>query len=350
MTSTAAAALGAVRDRFRAALQDSLDGGGEAALLRAYDLGRQSMAEGLGILDLAAIQQEALAEALAAEAAPEERARVVVALGSLFAECLSPFEMAQRGIQETLETVTDLRRRYESERELGLLKSRLVSLTSHDVANALSVIQCALVFLREAEGKESWDGRDHAYQLLKRNVRSLCSTAGALFSMGRLQGGRLKLYLRRTDLRALLRDNLACLEGPIRRKKLRVCAWLGREPRLVRADKEAAAFALSILLTGVVESSPERSRIEVRLSPEGPTGDRVLVSILGSGARRGARPAGPSEEAFAAGRTFAKTILRAHGSPLRVQRLPGPGRRFSFFLPAWKEPPETRRAPSERGL
>lgn len=341
-----AAALGAVRERYRAALQDSLDGGGEAALLRAYDLGRQAMAEGLGILDLAAIQQEALAEALAAGTAREERARVVVALGNLFAECLSPYDMAQRGFQETLETVTDLRRRYESERELGLLKSRLVSLTSHDVANALSVIQCALVFLREAEGKDSWDGREHAYQLLKRNVRSLCSTAGALFSMGRLQGGRLKLYLRKVDLSALLRESVECLEGAVRRRKLRVSVWLGREPSLVRADREAVSFALSILLTGAVESSPDRGRIEVRLSKEGPTGERVLVAIQGSGTHPPRHATDAADEAFAAGRTFAKSILKAHGSPLRVQRLVGVGSRFSFFLPAWREPPRPNRTPA----
>ncbi len=92
---------------YAAAMQDYLAGSGEKALRKAYELGRQALARGLGALDvLAAYQRCALQTGGVVEAARPEFVRSV----SFLAESLSPFEMILRGYQETNES---LRRRLD---------------------------------------------------------------------------------------------------------------------------------------------------------------------------------------------------------------------------------------------
>jgi signal transduction histidine kinase len=89
-----------LRKQLLACLDDYLGQTGEAALSRAYELGRQALAQKLGVLELAALQQQTLLEVLARDRAPEEFRRMVEAAQTIFAECLSPFEMTHRAYEE----------------------------------------------------------------------------------------------------------------------------------------------------------------------------------------------------------------------------------------------------------
>ena len=94
------------RDAFRAAyagaLRAYLDEPREAALGVAYQLGRDAVGARLGVLDLAAMHNDALLEAVRGRAGLEV-VRVVAAAGEFFLESLSAFEMVQRGFHEVRE-------------------------------------------------------------------------------------------------------------------------------------------------------------------------------------------------------------------------------------------------------
>jgi signal transduction histidine kinase len=86
--------------QYAAALQEYLAGGGEGVLRRAYELGRQALADGLGVLEMAVLLHRALRTVRPRGRTPEERAEMAAAMEEFFLECLSPFEMAHRGVQE----------------------------------------------------------------------------------------------------------------------------------------------------------------------------------------------------------------------------------------------------------
>src|SRR5580765_4499608 len=86
------------RDEFARALEEHLTGGEEAVLLSAYELGRRALESGLGVLDVAGLVHEAMRTACAH--GKNDALQVVKAAESLLLECLSPFEMAYRGVQE----------------------------------------------------------------------------------------------------------------------------------------------------------------------------------------------------------------------------------------------------------
>lgn len=79
------------------ALRDYLDGGGERALRAACELGREALESGLGVLDLTAMLQRALAQVEQGNGRhPRLREQVV----PFVLECYSPYELAHRGARQ----------------------------------------------------------------------------------------------------------------------------------------------------------------------------------------------------------------------------------------------------------
>lgn len=103
-------------EHYRSALQDYVRGGGEAALERAYELGRRAIADGLGILEMAMVHEEALKRLLVSTREPEGGTDGVKA-AQFFAESLSPFEMAHRGFREANTKLRSLSEHLQSVRE-----------------------------------------------------------------------------------------------------------------------------------------------------------------------------------------------------------------------------------------
>lgn len=94
-------------------LRDRLGGEGERALQRAYHLGRDALASGLGLLDLSAAHQDALGAVLGEGDAASERARR--AAKEVLAEGLAPFEMTHLGHVEAVAALRRINEALEAE-------------------------------------------------------------------------------------------------------------------------------------------------------------------------------------------------------------------------------------------
>lgn len=100
-------------DEYLMAFQDYLEGAGEAALQRAYELGRQAMDEGAGILDMAAIHQQVLNKALLGAESAADAASVAKAAAAFSAESLSPFEITHRSFKAAYSALKVSEERYQ---------------------------------------------------------------------------------------------------------------------------------------------------------------------------------------------------------------------------------------------
>ncbi|MCI0567371.1 MAG: PAS domain S-box protein, partial [Acidobacteria bacterium] len=112
-----------------AALHQYLAHREEAALQRAYELGRRALAEGVGVLEMIELQHRTLASVLLDQHAPEETAGTVAASTDLFSESLVPFEMTYRGFRESVRKLAHLSETLEEQvaertAELRLMKEK----------------------------------------------------------------------------------------------------------------------------------------------------------------------------------------------------------------------------------
>jgi len=103
-----------LRDQYTRTLQDYLAEAGETNLHHAYELGRQALAEGLGILEIASMHHHALATVAGSIRTPEEMRNISKSAENFFAEALSPFEMAHRGFREANLALRHSEERYRS--------------------------------------------------------------------------------------------------------------------------------------------------------------------------------------------------------------------------------------------
>src|SRR5256886_4009791 len=101
-------------EEYARALESYLGGRGEAALQEAYDLGRKTLAKGLGVLDIATIQHRALLKCLVRARTVKEGARTLRTANKLFVESLLPFEMSHRRIQDVNTALRESEQRYRN--------------------------------------------------------------------------------------------------------------------------------------------------------------------------------------------------------------------------------------------
>jgi signal transduction histidine kinase len=92
--------LGRVEKRYVLALEQYLSGREEIALLRAYELGRAALGDGLGVLEMATVHARAVAAVLNRQRTDEERVRLLEVQINFFVEALSPFEITHRAFRE----------------------------------------------------------------------------------------------------------------------------------------------------------------------------------------------------------------------------------------------------------
>lgn len=100
---------------YRSALSEYATRSGEAALRRAYELGRKAMTDGKSLVEIVAIHHAAL-QGIVREAQKEKRhGELLRASAEFLAESLSPYEMAHRGFQDAVKALRQFNETLEEE-------------------------------------------------------------------------------------------------------------------------------------------------------------------------------------------------------------------------------------------
>jgi len=102
-------------EEYVANLEEYLTGAGEASLKRAYELGRAALADGVGVLEMAALYHEAMVMVMREDIRTDAGAQRIIAAEAFFIESLSPFEMTHRAFRESNAALRLLNERLEEE-------------------------------------------------------------------------------------------------------------------------------------------------------------------------------------------------------------------------------------------
>jgi signal transduction histidine kinase len=221
-------------------LQDYLAEGGEGSMARGYEFARQAMADGCGVLEMAAVHHQALVRLSGDQ---------VVKAGEFFAECLSPFEMSHRGAQDGARALRHLNELLEAE-----LKK--VAHAVHDEAGQLlASVHIALADVADELPPSLYGRFDNIKNLLRQIETELRNLSH--------------------ELRPTVLDNLGLFaaleflgERVSRRTGLRISVNGEAEPRLPAAVETALYRIVQEALNNIVKHAQAQSvQVQLRRTP-----------------------------------------------------------------------------------
>ncbi|PYU82091.1 MAG: hypothetical protein DMG50_13240 [Acidobacteria bacterium] len=119
-------------EEYRSAFGEYTRSGGEAALGRAYELGRRAITEKKSFMEIAFMHHQAIYGMLAEAQGAAQHQELLKAAGDFLAEMLSPYEMAHRGVQDAIAALRHLNETLEEE-------IKRIAYAVHDEAGQLLV-------------------------------------------------------------------------------------------------------------------------------------------------------------------------------------------------------------------
>jgi signal transduction histidine kinase len=229
-------------------------------------------------------------------------------------------------------------------------KSRLLTLTAHELGTPLHILLNVMALLHDAElpaAARGWiDAGARAVEWLARGVAQMRDAA-------RLREQRFPLRMQAVELTPLLGAAVAETCAAARGRALDIALEPCVERLAVRGDPHWLRQALDGLLSNAVRFTPDGGRVRVRARPDG-TAVEIAVADTGIGIAPGDLVEafepfsstggdlllhGSGRMAFGArglglGLAMVKGIVEAHGGTVRAESTPGAGSRFTLRLPA----------------
>jgi light-regulated signal transduction histidine kinase (bacteriophytochrome) len=250
------------------ALGDFLVRFDETARLAAYELGRQALAEGVALLDVITIHHLALNSFIAHAHGKVNRVWLSRA-GEFLGECLSPFEMSQRGYQEANQGLRRMNEVLREKNEEISRANRELEAFSYSVAHDLraplrSIDGFSRILLRDNAAQLDESGREYL-SLVRESAQRMGHLLEDMLNLARYS--RAELHLQPVDLAAMARETM----GRIRQEQPeRSVDFVVPDTLPARGDAGLLAAVLENLLANAWKYSRPRetARIEFGWSPQ----------------------------------------------------------------------------------
>lgn len=177
------------------------------------------------------------------------------------------------------ERTLELTHALEKEKELNEMKSRFVSIASHEFRTPLSAILSSTSLIEHYIKPEQEEKRKKHIDRIKSSVRNLTSILDDFLSLEKLEQGKVEAHSSEFNLKEFIDDAIEEMEGMSRRKNQKVnFRFKGEEE--IHQDKKILRNVLLNLLSNAVKYSPEGK--EIHVSAEVIDGN-VILSVRDEG-------------------------------------------------------------------
>lgn len=166
------------------------------------------------------------------------------------------------------ERTLELTHALEKEKELNEMKSRFVSIASHEFRTPLSAILSSTSLVEHYVNPEQEEKRKKHIDRIKSSVRNLTSILDDFLSLEKLEQGKVEAHSTEFNLKEFIEDAIEEMEGMSKRKHQKFnYNYTGTEE--VYQDKKILRNVLLNLLSNAVKYSPEGKEIHVSAEVKG---------------------------------------------------------------------------------
>jgi two-component system, LuxR family, sensor kinase FixL len=254
---------------------------------------------------------------------------------------LKGFAKITRDITHQKKAQEDIQVTLRREKELNELKSRFVTLASHEFKTPLSVILSSVSLIEKYPETDMQDKRLKHIHRIKSNVNNLKQILNDFLSLEKLEGGMVSNSPVEADLIPFTREVIQDMEESFKEGQ-QVHLHTEGTPRTILVDTHLLHNVFNNLLSNAVKYSPSGSSIDCSLIYH-PTTVDIIFKDQGIGI-----PAEEQERLFerffratnttgisgtGLGLSIVKRYLDLMGSKIRLTSLPGQGSTFTVSLP-----------------
>jgi len=181
-------------------------------------------------------------------------------------------------ISERKKADAELRLALEREKELGELKSRFVSMASHEFRTPLSTVLSSAYLISQYKSEEGQAQREKHIGRIVSSVNMLTDILNDFLSVGKIEEGKVQVRYSTFSLEQKLREIIAELQGLL--KPAQTIAYTHQGAEMVTLDPGLLRHIAMNLLSNAIKFSPAGSVIELCTAVEE---QYVTLSVTDSG-------------------------------------------------------------------
>ncbi len=189
---------------------------------------------------------------------------------TILREALQKLEKSQIELNEAL----------DKEKELNEIKSRFVSMASHEFRTPLSTVLSSASLVDKYTLTEDQEKRSRHVEKIKNSVKHLNNLLEDFLSMGKLEEGKIGIHFHEFNPEELIRDTLE--EMNVTLKKGQLISYQGSGLHLIMSDKNLLRNILFNLISNAIKFSGELQTIYVTTKEEDSC-LRILITDEGIG-------------------------------------------------------------------
>jgi PAS domain S-box-containing protein len=184
-----------------------------------------------------------------------------------------------RNITERKRIEDKLLKSIDKERELAQMKSKFVTMASHEFRTPLTTILSSTFLLENYVGAEHEQKRVTHFNRIKQAVKNMTELLDDFIQLGKLEEGKIKIALTSLDVRQLREELEPELEAV--RKEGQTLRWeFSGEEQVVNLDKQLLRSILINLIGNALKYSPPGAEVKVVVSA---THKEMKVQVIDHG-------------------------------------------------------------------
>ncbi|MFL5739134.1 MAG: ATP-binding protein [Flavisolibacter sp.] len=166
-------------------------------------------------------------------------------------EALQRLEQSQEELSEAL----------DKERQLNEIKSRFVSMASHEFRTPLSTVLSSASLLSKYTSAEDQEKRNRHIEKIKASVKHLNDLLEDFLSLGKLDEGKVGANYQELNLQDLLHDTIEEMKGLVKKDQEIEYQHLGKD--MITSDKRLIKNILINLASNAIKFSGEGATIHI---------------------------------------------------------------------------------------
>lgn len=168
-----------------------------------------------------------------------------------------------RNISELIKAKDDLQKALENEKELSELKSRFVSMASHEFRTPLSTVLSSAYLIGKYSQTEDQPKRERHLQHIISSVNMLTDILNDFLSVGKIEEGKIQVRPALINVKEQVEELAGELKNIMKKEQTINCRHDGNE-EVVMMDKSLLKHIVMNLVSNASKFSPDGSTVEIK--------------------------------------------------------------------------------------